>query len=127
MFVLILSFLYFVSAQSPSAMPIYSRAYLLGLRQLENERVQAHLINRGIWYVENAVFHAAKQGLVKVTEYNYQGCEAWSRPSEIAPYGLDKEVCENIIDGIKKLVSERFPDSEVIYDTKTKQHTLKWD
>ena len=127
MFALILSFLYAVSAQTRSTVPIYSRTYLRGLKRLENERIQTDLITRGITYIEDSVFAAAKQGLLHYTTQPFEGCQAYTRPSELAPFGFDTGVCEYIVNGIHTLVSERFPDSEIIYDTNTKQYTLKWD
>ena len=99
------------------------------LKRLEDERIQVYLINRGIAYVENRVFDAAKRGLVKITitEYPFEGCEALSQPSDLAPNGLDKGICENIINGIKTLISARFPDCELIYDDHTKLYILFWD
>lgn len=92
--------------------------------------MQADLINRGITYIENRVFAAAKQGLVQYTTDPFQGCEElaiYSKSSDLVPFGFDKEVCESIVNGIRTLVSERFPDSEVLYDANTKRYTLKWD
>ena len=129
---IILSLLCSVSAASLSASPkptprIYSRIYLRGLKRLENERKQTDFINRGITYIEDSVFTAAKQGLVKYTTQPFEGCESYATPNEYSPFGFDKDVCENIVNGIHRLVSERFPDSEIIYDANTKQYTLKWD
>ena len=126
MIVLILSLLYTVSAQT-SNHPVYSRIYLRGLKRLENERIQSEYINMGITYIEHSVFTAAKQGSVKFRTEPFPGCEFYSSPSDDLPIGLDKAVCENIVKGIHALVSERFPDSEVLYDTATKRYTLKWD
>jgi hypothetical protein len=116
-----------VSANSDDIPHVYSRTYLRGLKRVENERIQAEFINRGITYIEHSVFTAAKRGLLSFTTRPFYGCETDINPSELAPYGVDKAVCENIVNGIKKLVSERFPDSEVLYDTTTRQYTLKWD
>jgi hypothetical protein len=116
MLILILSLLYTVSAQTT-----YSRTYLRGLKQLENERIQTEYIQMGIAYIEQSVFTAAKQGLVKFTTEPFDGCEAYTRP------GVDKAVCENVVTGIRSLVYERFPDSEVLYDTVTRRYTLRWD
>jgi len=124
--ILILCLLYTVCAQ-PSAFPKYSRNYLRGLKRLENERIQANYINQGITYIENKVFTAAKQGLVNYTTEPFLGCEVYSSPIDTLLVGFDKTICENIVNGIYALVSERFPDSEIIYDTATKRYTLKWD
>ena len=121
MLVLILSLLYAVSAQT-SNHPVYSRIYLRGLKRLENERIQSEYINMGIKYIEHSVFTAAKQGSVKFITEPFPGCEFYS-----LPIGVDKAVCENVVKGIHALVSERFPDSEILYDTATKRYTLKWD
>ena len=124
----ILSLLYIVSAQTSYTLPVYSRMYLQGLKRLENEKKQTDLINRGITNIEDVVFRAAKQGLVKYTTEPFEGCEVYyNRPNELGPFGIDKDTCENIVNRIHILVSERFPDSEFIYDTNTKQYTLKWD
>jgi hypothetical protein len=126
MIVLILSLLYTVSAQT-SNHPVYSRVYLRGLKRLENERIQSEYINMGITYIEHSVITAAKHGSVKFITEPFQGCEFYNSPSDDLPIGVDKAVCENIVKGIHTLVSERFPDSEVLYDTATKRYTLKWD
>ena len=127
MLYVILSLLYAVSAQAPSPLPVYSRIYLRGLKSLEDERVETDFINRGISYIEDEVFKAAKRGLVKYTTERFEGCESYARPTELSPFGFDKEICENIINRIHTLVSERFPDSEFIYDANTKKYTIKWD
>lgn len=116
---LILFFLCRVSAEEIG--PIY-RVYLRGLKQAENERKQAALINEGITYIEDYVFTAAKQGFVEYTTESFQGCEVYSKQMK-----LDKEVCENVVTGLRKHVSDRFPDSELIYDKNTRKYTLKWD
>jgi hypothetical protein len=126
MLVLILSLLYAVSAQT-SNHPVYSRIYLRGLKRLENERIQSEYITMGIKYIEHSVFTAAKLGSVKFITEPFPGCEFYSSPIEDLPFGVDKAVCENVVKGIHALVSERFPDSEILYDTATKQYTLKWD
>jgi hypothetical protein len=97
------------------------------LKRLENERIQLEIINRGIAYVEDAVFTTAKKGLTYYTTEPFNGCEIYTRPSDLSPFGFDEEICENIINGIHTLVSERFPDSEISYDDITKRYTLKWD
>jgi hypothetical protein len=97
------------------------------LKRLENERVQLEIINRGIAYVEDSVFTAAKKGFTYYTTEPFNGCEIYTRPSDLSPFGFDKDICENIINGIYTLVSERFPDSEISYDDITKRYTLKWD
>ena len=122
MLAIVLSLTYAVSAQTSSVLPFYSRIYLRGLKRLENERIQFEYINTGFTYIEDSVFAAAKQGLVNFTTEPFPGCELYS-----LPIGVDKAVCENIVNGIHALVSERFPDSEVLYDAATKQYTLKWD
>ena len=106
---------------------IYSRIYLRGLKRLEDERLQTELINRGFTYIENAVLTAAKQGSIKYITEPFEGCEAYSRPSELSPMGIDKVICENVITGVRALVSERFPDSNLLYNSNTKRYMLKWD
>ena len=131
MFILILCLVYTVvaqrglpvSANSNDAPHVYSRVYLRGLKSVENERIQKKFINMGLRYIEDGVFSAAKQGLVKYTTERFEGCETY----KLSPMNLDKDVCENIVNGIKTIVSDRFPDSEVLYDPTTKQYTLKWD
>jgi len=129
MFVLILSFLYTVFAQESSSPHVYSREYLRGLKRVEKDRIQTEYIDIGIAYIEKAVFSAAKRGLVKYTTEPFESCEEYTKRPRASPNGIriDKEICENIINGIKTLVSERFPDSELLYDINTKQYTLKWD
>ena len=135
MFILILCLVYTVfaqrgpppmSANSDDASHAYSRTYLRGLKRVENERIQSEFINRGITYIENSVFTAAKRGLLSFTTQPFDGCETDIDPNNFAPYGFDKAVCKNIVNGIKTLVSERFPDSELLYDATTKQYTLTW-
>ncbi len=107
------------SASPKPSPPVYSRMYLRGLQRLENERIQSEYITKGITFIEDSVFTAAKQGLVKFTTEPFLGCIEFRT--------VDKTVCENILNGIHTLVSERFPDSTVIYDPATKRYTLKWD
>ena len=136
MFILILSLLYTVCAQrglppvpanSDDASHAYSRTYLRGLKRLEDKRIQDEFINRGIKYIESSVFTAAKRGLLSFTTRPFDSCETDIVPNELAPYGFDKTVCKNIVNGIKTLVSQRFPDSVLLYDATTKQYTLKWE
>ena len=121
---MILPFLLIVLAEASA--PVYSRMYLRGLKQMENERLQSEYITKGITYIEDSVFAAAKRGLVKFTTEPFYGCEVYSRPSELAAFGLDRVVCEHIVKGIRTLVSERFPDSELLYDDIAKRYTLIW-
>lgn len=123
---IICCFLYTVCAET-SPQPKYFRNYLRSFKKLENERIQTDLIIRGITYFENEIFTAAKQGLSQYSSQPFDGCPAHIGPSELTPFGFDKMVCENIVNGIKALVAERFPDSELIYDIKTRCYTLKWD
>lgn len=140
MLILIISLIYSVSALGASSSPkptppVYSRIYLRGMQRLENERIQSKYINIGITIIENSVFTAAKQGLLKFTTQPFDGCEAYSREktnrisedNEYSLGGIDKTVCENIVNGIHTLVSERFPDSTIVYDPVTKRYTLSWD
>lgn len=113
---------YTVSAQS-----IFSRAYLRGLKRLEDERLQAQLINHGIDYLETEVFKAAKTGRLSYTTNPFPGCQYFSRPSEISTNGLEQVVCENIVNEIKKLVTEHFPDSKLVHNEKDQTYTLYWD
>jgi hypothetical protein len=99
---------------------VYSRVYLRGLKRVENERIQAELITRGITYVEDAVFRAAKRGEVRYTTEPFEGCDAYIGG------GVDKDVCETVVTRIQTLVTERFPDSDLTYDANTKQYTLHW-
>ena len=117
-----------VASASPKPTPrVYSRIYLRGMQRLENERIQSEYISKGITYIEESVFTAAKQGLVKFTTEPFLGCDFYKSPSVVEDGIIDKTVCENILNGIHTLVSERFPDSTVIYDAATKRYTLKWD
>ena len=89
MLILILSLLYKVSAQI-SNHPVYSRIYLRGLKQRENERIQSEYINAGITYIENSVIAVAKQGSVNFITEPFPGCDFYSSPSEDLPNGFDK-------------------------------------
>ena len=122
MLIRILCLLYTVSAQAP----VYPRAYLRSLKRLESERVQAEMITNGIAMIEAAVFSAAKEGFGQFTTLPFEGCELYGT-SQFAPPGVDIAACEHIVNGIRALVSERFPDSELMYDARTKRYTLKWD
>jgi len=115
------------SASPKPTPPVYSRIYLRGMQRIENERIQSEYITKGITYIEESVFTAAKQGLVKFTTEPFLGCDFYKSPSVVEDGIIDKTVCENILNGIHTLVSERFPDSTVIYDAATKRYTLKWD
>lgn len=121
MFMLILCFLYTTFATSEQT--IYSRVYLRGVKKLETERLQAEWITRGFTYIEDAVITAAKHGSVKYVTEPFEGCEAYSQRSD----GIDKDLCENVLTGLRALVSERFPDSDLLYNPKTKRYMLKWD
>lgn len=119
MLILVLCFLYTTLAE-PIA---YSRAYLRGLKHAENMRLQVELINRGSTYLEGAIIIAAKKGLTQYTTEEFLGCDG---PSELIPYGMEKTTCENIVNGIRAIISERFPDSEIIYDVTSRRYTLNW-
>ena len=132
MLLLILSLLCAISAQTDLpqtslAHPVYSRIYLRGLKNVETERIQAEIINTGFTYIENAVFNAAKKGLSFYTSDPFPGCDDYDILNKFLVLGINKEGCNTIIDEISILVSNRFPDTEILYDYKTKQYTLKWD
>ena len=126
MFPFMICLLSIVSAQTTLSninTPVYSRIYLRGLKRVEDERIQALWINRGIRYIVDNVIAAAKQGFVQYTTETWEGCELVTAGDSI----IDREGCEIVVNGIKTFVSNYFPDSEVIYDCKTKRYTLKWD
>jgi hypothetical protein len=126
MFFLICCFLYTVSARVLEVTrPEYSRMYLRGLKRVETERIQTELITRGIAYIENAVFSAAKQGHLHYTTEPFLGCEVIH--SELFAAGIDTQACEYVLQGIKTLVAQRFPDSELLYDKNTRRYTLNWE
>ncbi len=128
MIALILSLVYIVSGQISYTQPVYSRIYLQGLNMYENTKKEGYLINKVITDIEDVVIRAAKAGMVKYTSEPFEGCEVYyNRGNELGPFEIDKDTCENIVNRIHILVSERFPDSEIIYDGNTKQYTLKWD
>ena len=112
-----------VSAQTTNQFPTYSRIYLRGLKRIEDERIQAVWIDNGFSYIYNHVIAAAKQGFVQYTTEPWEGCESYTARESI----IDREGCEIIVNGITTLVSNHFPDSEVIYDDNTKRYTLNWD
>lgn len=119
MLAIILFFLYGVS----SLMKGIYRIDLRGLKDFENKRIQTDMIRDGIMFLENNVFMAAKQGLLNYTTEPFEGCESFAAKQS----GLDKGACENIVREIHTSFSERFPDSEIIYDADTKKYTLEWD
>ncbi len=120
MFLFMLCFLYSVAAQQ-----IYSRTFLRGLKWVEDERIQTEWIDRGIVYITDAVFNSAKQGLLHYTTEPFEGCDIYIAMDQMLPF--DKHCCEIIVHGIRRLVSERFPDTEVTYDINQKRYTLRWD
>jgi len=115
---LLLSLLYTASSQEIA--PIY-RVYLRGMKQTEDERIQAAMINGAITAIDERVFSAAKQGLLEYTTEPFEGCEIYSKRGNI-----DRSLCETVVAGIREHVSHRFPDSKLIYNEKTLQYTLKW-
>jgi len=125
---LIFSLLCAVSAQtSSSSHTVYSRVYLRGLKNAEIERIKKYFINKGFTYIKNDIFTAAKKGSSYYTTDPILGCDNYNIMSELIPLGINKDNCNSIIHEIRLLVSNHFPDSEILYDYKTKQYTLKWD
>jgi hypothetical protein len=129
---LIPSLLCIVSAQTDStqtsfAYPVYSSTYLRGLKNAENKRLQSDFINNGFTYIKNAVFTAAKQGFSHYTTDPIPECDNYDILNEFISLGIDKENCNTIINEIKLLVYNHFPDTKILYDYKTKQYTLIWD
>ncbi len=116
----------FSSTQSLLKSNVYSRIYLRGLKKLEDEQIQHNYIIEGIKNIENEVFIAAKKGLSQVTSPQFNGCEEFSINYHFEKL-IDKDTCENIVNKIHELVIKHFPDSELLYDSETKQYTLKWD
>ena len=112
-----------VFAQATSKIPTYSRIDLRGLKRIEDKRIQALWIEKGFSYIANSAITAAKQGFVQYTTEPWEGCESFIAIEST----IDREGCEIIVNGITTLVSNHFPDSEVIYDDYTKRYTLKWD
>ena len=123
MFSLMICLLSIVYSQASSQIPTYSRIDLRGLKRIEGKRIQALWIEKGFSYIANSVINAAKQGIVQYTTEPWEGCESFTARESI----IDRESCEIIINGIMTLVSNHFPDSEIIYDDNIKQYTLKWD
>lgn len=131
MFTLILSLLYLTAQAS------YSRMYLRDLKRVEDERIKTEFIYRGITVIKEMVFNAAKYGLLKLIiplpeckEYNPNELPSTTVFNEEELFYLppiDKDVCETIVNGIKKLVIESFPDSDVVHDTTTRKYTIQWD
>ncbi len=119
---LILCFLYNVAAQSP----VYSRAFLRDLKRVEIEKVQTESIALGIKYIEETILGAAKRGLLEYTFEPLEDCDLYIGTAGF-PIVFDKEICENIISGIRALAYQRFPDSDIAYNKKTKRYRMKWD
>jgi len=124
MLTLIFLLIYTAFAETPT---IYSRIYRHSVKKLENERIQADLINIGIKYIEDVVFIAANLGLVEYTTEPFLGCEVYSKYDEFLELKIDKDDCENILSEIITLVYSRFPYSELSYDFETRRYTLKWN
>jgi hypothetical protein len=120
---LILCFLYSVAAQSP----VYSRAFLRDLKRVEIEKVQTESIALGIKYIEDTVLGAAKRGLLEYTFEPLEDCDLYLGEVHDLPIVFTKEICENIVSGIRTLAYQRFPDSDIAYNKKTKRYRMKWD
>jgi hypothetical protein len=100
----------------------YSRAYLKSLGGLEKERIVRESILTAYRYIESGVISAAKEGLVEYISEPYFGCD--DLPNTL---GIDRPMCEQILKDLLKLVSERFADSDIIFDSVSKRYTLMWD
>jgi len=121
--VFVLSLLYTVGNCSS----VYRRTYLHELKRATDEKIEADWIHIGITYIENTVIAAAKQGLTNYTTRQFSGCEAVCPiVIESTKETIHKNMCENIINRIKTLAAERFPDSEITYNGATGQYTLNW-
>ena len=124
---LILCFLTMVTAQEAHQAPVYSRTFLRGMKGAEIERVQKESINLGIKYIEDTILDAAKRGLVEYTFEPLEDCDIYVGSVHHLPIVFTKEICENIVSGIRALVYERFPDCDIVYNKKTKRYRMKWD
>ena len=95
--------------------PIYTRDYLRGQKQIADDARRKHLLHEGIKAIEADIFAAASKGL---TEYSppFYGCQD----------SRTLEDCEYVVPRIHAVIARRFPDSEITYDEKTQQYTIKW-
>ena len=118
MFIFALLLLHLAGAQETQ----YSRSYLKGLHGLEKDRIVQDSLLRSYTYIESNVISAAKKGLVEYVSEPYFGCT-----DEANSLGIDKPMCEEILNSLLSLVSERFSDSDIIFNSETKRYTLKWD
>jgi hypothetical protein len=107
--------------QSVFSQTTYSRSYLKSLAGLEKERIVKESIGRAYDYIEGGIISAAKKGLVEYASEPHFGCT-----DETNALGIDRPMCEQILNSLHTLVSERFSDSDIIYSSETKRYTLRW-
>ena len=112
---ILLSILSTVSAES------FSRTYLRDMKRVEEERQNRLQINGVVQHIKQLVFQTATNGLTEISSAPFEGCK-YSHDSQISV-----EACEYIVSEIKSEIIQMFPDSDLSYNDKTKQYTLKWD
>ena len=112
---ILVSILSTVSAES------FSRSYLRDMKRVEEERYNREQINGGVQHIKQLIFQAATHGLTEISSPPFQGC----RFTHIE--GMRVETCEYIVSEIQSEITHMFPDSDLLYDDKTKKYTLKWD
>lgn len=118
--IFLITLLYSVSAQT------YSRIYLQSLNEAEDARIDTSLVNSAVLFIENSIFTAAKKGEMSYSQW-FEGCpEFVKRHHHFEGIEVTLERCNKIVDAIYTTIYDRFPDSDIVYDTKTMAYTLNW-
>ena len=78
----------------------------------------------GITHIENGIFTSAKKGHLKYITEPFEGCDFYFDNHHNLPF--DKEGCDIIVNNIKTIIFDRFPDCDITYDDITKQYTFTW-
>jgi hypothetical protein len=135
--------LLFILVINANANPIYSREFLRNqINQLKSEYIQ-----EGVKYIENKILSLAKKGhtqyitepvpdCVEYSKQYIQGesvrCERGEDCIEEGYEGSherifkDPKICEYIINEIYNEITKEFPDSNIMYNKKTRRYRIKW-
>jgi len=108
----------------------YSRTYLRGMEDVEQNRYDNQFIGESVQQILNGVLTSAKKGLTSFS-VPFEGCEAFVRQYPHVSgegYPMQKvsvQRCKNVVSAIYTGISKQLPDSRITHEWDV--YTLSWD
>ena len=85
----------------------YTRSFLRGLKNYDDDSKRLHYINGAVSYIENKILQAAKEGKTYYTEQFY-GCDMYGEPFLVRN-------CDHITHEVRVKVEQLFPECDLAY------------